>query len=350
VRIVSTTLAGPHSAAVIGDALRSVVDWVDGCLVIEAGGGATATEAARVVAGDKLVERAFTWRDDFAAARNAALDLAAELGATWAVTVDVDERLEPRGEDLRAALAGAAFSVVAMLAADGSYSKPRAIRVPAAARWVGATHEALPTNSIAFFASARFSELSKPAADLQLKFARDAELLRREIARDPSDPRWHFYLGASLHGLGQLEEAIEAFRACARLRGWREESAWACCRAAELLVELQRYDEAVEACAAGLARHAGIAELAWVAAVASYRAGRPDQASYWASLAEVHGELGEGQALKSRLAFRNRVGLREGPSDVLRHALRALGDTDGARVAERRFWRLQGIGEVHFNA
>ena len=90
--IVSTTLTASN-ADLIGDALASVVAHVDRCLVIDTGARDDTLEVARRVAGEKLLLREFPWRDDFAAARNFALDAAAEAGGHWAVTLDTDERL-----------------------------------------------------------------------------------------------------------------------------------------------------------------------------------------------------------------------------------------------------------------
>src|SRR6188768_531793 len=92
-RIVTTTLTG-NSESIIADALRSVVDWVDVCLVIDTGVSDGSLRRAREIAGSKYAQRTFTWSDDFAAARNFALDAARDLGGTWAVTLDTDERLE----------------------------------------------------------------------------------------------------------------------------------------------------------------------------------------------------------------------------------------------------------------
>ena len=56
--IVSTTLTGSNRE-IIADALRSVVDWVDWCLVIDTGISDDTLEIARAVVGDKLVVRQF---------------------------------------------------------------------------------------------------------------------------------------------------------------------------------------------------------------------------------------------------------------------------------------------------
>ena len=77
--IVSTTLTASN-ADIIGDALASVLTQVDRCLVIDTGARDDTLEVARQVAGEKLLVREFPWRNDFAAARNFALDAAAASG------------------------------------------------------------------------------------------------------------------------------------------------------------------------------------------------------------------------------------------------------------------------------
>lgn len=332
-RLISTTLAGAGSAPIIGDALRSVVEWVDACAVICTSDDVreivSIVEAAHVVAGHKLITARWPWQNDFAAARNYALDLVAEEREAFAVTLDTDERIAVApGFDVRAFLASSSKGAYLCQDIGRTYAKQRFIRVPCRTRWICRTHEAFPPHELGqeHLPEVTFDELDKTPEQLRAKFERDAAILREDIERNPRDPRLRYYLGCSLHGLGDKEAAIEAFRACAMLRGWAEESAWACYRAAELLCELGRHDEAVDACAAGLSRHAGIAELCWLAGVASFRAGRPEQAVHWAQLAKVHGHGGDGRALRSRLAFRNPFALSEGPVDVLRHALRALGE------------------------
>src|SRR6187551_2491141 len=90
--IVSTTLTGSN-ADIIGEALASVLEQVDRCIVIDTGARDDTLDVARKVAGDKLLLREFPWKNDFAAARNFALEAAAAPSASWAVTLDTDERL-----------------------------------------------------------------------------------------------------------------------------------------------------------------------------------------------------------------------------------------------------------------
>ncbi|WP_234336925.1 glycosyltransferase [Streptomyces xylophagus] len=55
------------------------------------------------------------------------------------------------------------------------------------------------------------------------KFERDARLLRRELARDPDNPRTVFYLANTERDLGHVEEAIALYERRAAMGGWGEE-------------------------------------------------------------------------------------------------------------------------------
>ncbi|MGH2614205.1 MAG: glycosyltransferase, partial [Thermomicrobiales bacterium] len=345
--IVSTTLTG-NSREIIGDALRSVVEWVDWVLVIDTGVTDDTLEIAREIAGAKLIVHAFPWHDDFAAARNFALEAAAAAGADWAVTLDTDERIDPGAVDVRAALARAEGDALHVKHVNGTYGKERFFRLPARGHYVGPTHEAFikQNGGSATLEGVHFDELGKSPAQYRQKAERDIAILTRHTAAHPDDPRWFYYLGDSLAGLGRHDEAIAAFRVCASLNGWDEEGAWAMYRAAESLLKLDRPVEAIEACAIGMSRHAGLGELPWLAGYAAWQAGRPAQAAHWARLSILLGHfMGNGPQVP-RIGFRHPPALWEGPFDVLRYALRALGDDAGADEAERVFEQAKAAREA----
>ncbi len=179
--IVSTTLTGSN-ADIIGDALASIAPQVDRCIVIDTGARDDTLEVARRVAGDKLFVREFPWRNDFAAARNFALQAATQLGARWAVTVDTDERMHfADGVSLKQELLKCKAKVVLITAADGSYAKERIFRLPTRLAWKGPTHEAVDgkrEGEDATLAGIHFSELAKEPAALKAKFERDVAILR----------------------------------------------------------------------------------------------------------------------------------------------------------------------------
>ena len=334
------TLTG-NSAAIIGDAIASVRDQVDAVIVIDTGATDETIAVARAAAGDKFVLRSWPWRNDFAAARDAALAIAADLGATWALLLDTDERLAFGETDVRAALRASEHEMLTASHASGNYAKERIFRMPAAGAYVGRTHEAfiLARGSRGNFPGIAFHELPKDHEAFRRKCERDVAILREVIAELPNDPRWHYYLGQSHQGLGQHREAIAAFEACAALRGWDDESGWAMYQAATCHIALGESERAVDACARGLALQPGMAELAWLAGWACWHMQRYVQAVHWSRMAIAIGYyLGDGADFP-RGGFSEPRGRWEGPFDILRYSLRALGDEDGAADAEVLFAR-----------
>src|ERR1051325_2330326 len=189
-KLVSTTLTG-NSAELIGDALTSVVKWVDMCLVIDTGVTDDTLQIARDIAGNKYVERKLEWTNDFSAARNFALDAAHELGGDWALTLDTDERIPSNGEDLRAALGSAKEGVIMLMDAGRTYAKERFFRLPMPERYQGPTHESFASYKVGTrtLTKATFSEVSKSAEQLQRKFERDVAILEPHVRANPTDPR-----------------------------------------------------------------------------------------------------------------------------------------------------------------
>ncbi len=338
-KLVSTTLTG-NNEDVIGEAIASVVDWVDVVLVVDTGVTDRSLEIAREIAKEKYVERKFPWVDDFSAARNFALDAAREVGGDWALIIDTDETIDRSGgDDIATVLANATVPHFMVFDATRTYSKPRFFKLPTASRFHGPTHEAYPTteHDQRTLEGYVFHEKTKTPERLRAKFERDARVLRAYTGKHPNQPRWFYYLGDALQSLGRTREAITAYEACAALRGWNEESSWACYRAAECWCVLGEHGRAVDACVTGLACHPGIGELAWLAGFASYRAGKMHDAVWWSRTAIALGCFRGCGAQVVRISFRNPTALWEGPYDVLRFALRALGDAAGADEAERLF-------------
>jgi tetratricopeptide (TPR) repeat protein len=88
-RTVSLCMIARDEEASIGLAIKSALALVDEVVVVDTG----SRDNTRIIAegyGARIVD--FAWRDDFAAARNAALD---EAFGDWVLVLDADERLEP---------------------------------------------------------------------------------------------------------------------------------------------------------------------------------------------------------------------------------------------------------------
>jgi tetratricopeptide (TPR) repeat protein len=207
---------------------------------------------------------------------------------------------------------------------SGCYSKERFFKIPALDRFVGDTHECVPPKNTPqiHMTGVAFHKLPKTPEQEAKKASRVLWAMRRKVKQDPGTPRWRYYLGDALLSMGKLEPALVAFLECSDMRGWDEESAWACFRAATILADTGRPFDAVEACAKGLARHPGMAELAWLAGEISFSAGWLDKAVYWARIAIANG--GD-RLIRPRTHYRHVPGTTTAPYQLLSKAYDALG-------------------------
>lgn len=338
-RIITSTITS-NRASIIGDALRSVSPWADLCLIVDLGITDNTLEVAREIVGDRLRVVKYEGEDDTSAHRNLGLDECARLGGDYACTLDTDERCEDlHGVDLHAELARIPEETGTVICPmdGGRYSKERFLHLPAKDKYEGPCHECIvPRNTgQATLRHVKFWELSKTAERYQDKFEKAERQLRKATEDDPQNPRWWYYLGDSLAGLGRNEEAIKAFDQCACLWGWDEESAWASFRMALLLEKLGQRRQAMLVLASGMVRHPGLAELPWLAGELALRTGRPDQAVYWARIAAANSTLhGEAHFIRPRIGFRYPEGAKEGPWELMAKAYEALGMVKEAAEAK----------------
>jgi glycosyltransferase involved in cell wall biosynthesis len=194
---VALVVIARDEAARIGRLLASVRPWVDRMLVLDTGStDGTARQAAD--AGAEV--HRFAWCDDFAAARNAALDAAA---ADWHVVLDADEWLIDGGPAL-AALRQQAPTFAASLELRNHYQDGEATRtsfarltrvLPGPVRYAGRIHEQpqhrLPVRALAV-AIGHDGYLSER---LEAKRGRNRALLEAELAAQPDDAYLWYQLG-----------------------------------------------------------------------------------------------------------------------------------------------------------
>ena len=259
--LVSTTLTG-NSERFIADALLSVAGFVDQCLVIDTGVTDRTLEVAREAVGDKLLVRRFPWCHDFAAARNAALDFAEEAGATWALTVDSDERIVFKPAWSLAELdSDAERSVLFTYFHDQSYTKERFIRTGRGVRWQGPIHETTNEDAyerVALTLNVAFTELVKNPAQSQHKNLRDLPLLQAYAAQHPQEARWTMYVGFTLRNMLRYEEAIEPLWRAIELERWTKFHAQAAIPVLyQCFTKLNRWEEAVTLCEQALLANPG---------------------------------------------------------------------------------------------
>jgi tetratricopeptide (TPR) repeat protein len=288
--LISTTITGGARADVIGRSLATIAPEVDLCLVIDTGTTDNAIEVARAaVSPEKFHVVQWPWQNDFAAARNFALDYArdwlrmrpdaARAGTDdprdWVLTADTDEF--PRYPGARAFLASVPPAVDCVLVrhVSGSYRQTRAFRATTRARWDYPVHECC-TGYTPIDAPPEwcFECIPRPHEDRTAKYEKYRDVLTAETQKRPTDPRPFYYLGDTLSILGYKGSAVKAFNRCAKLPGWPQQAAWACYRAAILLFELGMPIEAINQCRVGIARSPkDMPELHWLAGWIAYQTG-----------------------------------------------------------------------------
>ncbi|MEO8270747.1 MAG: hypothetical protein ABI557_13570 [Aureliella sp.] len=339
-KLVATVLSG-NAESIIEAAILSARDWVDEICLIDTGISDATMKLAIAVAGDKLSHSKFDWCNDFAMARNAALVVADRAQATWAMTLDTDERLEFTDFDHKSQLIEALDSsdVTAWTVAerDGSYCKERFVRIPSSLRWQGRTHEALTVREASErkrLVGCRFWETSKSPVDFQRKLERDLIILLNDTVAEPQNARLWYYLAQTYEGMKLWRHAVDAFDRCARMDQWPDESSWACYCAARCLSELQEYRRAEEYCALGITRKPSRPETAWLAGWCCFQRRALEEAVAWSRIAIFQAQQSQDA---DKIGFHYVPAWFEAPYDVLRFALRELGQLEDAEQAEIEF-------------
>src|SRR5690606_12599519 len=272
-------------ADVIANSLITIAPEVDLCLVIDTGSTDNSIELARAaVPPEKFRLVSWPWQNDFAAARNFALDEAKrrlqanrmtyrDEAEDWILTADTDEF--PRYPGAREFLASvpADRDVVLVKHASGTYNQTRAFRATTGARWHMPVHEYCTgfAGTVRAPDRWRFECQPRPTEDKPAKYAHYRTILEDWVEKHPTDQRAWYYLGDTLAILGYRGSAIKAFAECAALPGWPQQGAWACYRAAVCLYEIGMPWPAIETCQRGLALSPGdMPELAWLAGWIAY--------------------------------------------------------------------------------
>lgn len=201
-----------NEAARLGRLLGSAAPWVDAMLVLDTGSH-DGTPALARAAGARVEH--FTWCDDFAAARNAALDLA---GGRWHLVLDADEWIVEGGAALREAAAsqpgfvGAVHLTNTFGAQAASRSSEWLSRLlPGPVRYAGRIHEqpvhTLPVRRLALHVG---HDGYAPEA-LQAKRGRNRHLLEQAVRQAPEDAYLWYQLGKDAAVYDEHEAGESAF-------------------------------------------------------------------------------------------------------------------------------------------
>jgi hypothetical protein len=284
--IVSTTLAGPGAEASIVDALRSCAHLVDWQIVLMSGAHEDLVE--QVSEALPRATRHFVWYDwpgSYGEARTHALKVAEEFGATWALTVDADERVDVPKLDL----SGIAPDVHVLHVPDSvlAYQKPRLIRCGVGARWIGPCCERLEVSGKRAIIPGQFHEAPKTPEQERRRFERGLEHMPAMLEQEPDQPQWRRHYAECLIGVGRMDEGINQFRALLDYPGLLPSvQAWCHYRIAEWEIGQELYGLAFDRCALALARAPGfIQEFGYLLAHLSIKQKHYAEGVMWAEYA-----------------------------------------------------------------
>lgn len=222
---LSLVVIARDEAARLPRLLASAAPWVDAMWVLDTG-STDDTVALAQAAGARVAH--FSWCDDFAAARNAALAAAEADGGDWHLVLDADEWLIDGGEALQALRTQApdfAGSIELHDEYDGGVAVQRLTRLlPRGTRYIGRVHEQpqlpLPARALAV----RVGHDGYRDAALAAKRGRNAALLRAALAESPDDAYLWYQLGKDAAVYDDPAQAVAAFERCAALHpsagGW----------------------------------------------------------------------------------------------------------------------------------
>lgn len=216
---VALVMIARNEARCIARSLASVRPWVDEMIVLDTG---STDDTVRLATEAGATVHHFSWVDDFAAARNAALDLA---HSDWCLVLDADEHLTAGGPVL-AALRQQKTDHVGSIEINSRFGDgqqqgsaptwlPRVL--PSGVRYTGRIHEQprhdLPTRRLAI----HVDHDGYTAEPMKRKGDRNLVLLQAALREHPYDPYLHYQLGKDHEVHDRFEQACAAYaQACAR--------------------------------------------------------------------------------------------------------------------------------------
>ncbi len=269
--------------------LESAGGIFDEIIIVDTG----STDSTREIAlrfTDKVYD--YVWQDDFAAARNYSLSLAASEYAMW---LDGDDYIPPEARSelarILSELSAARPDAVYLPYAVGFdelgvpnfvYERERIIRLASGMRFEGAIHEAIPVSGKAIHEGAQIYHLGKSKREE----GRNLRIFEGMIkSGKPLSAREKYYYARELCYAGRLEEAKRYYLEC-----FEDESAWSENRissAAELasIISQENPEKALSLLFSSFKLSPPRADICCIAGNIFLKKGEYEQAIFWYSLA-----------------------------------------------------------------
>lgn len=216
---------------------RSVKDYIDYYVIVDTGSTDSTMELIRRemeaygIPGE-IHERPWV---NFGHNRQEALELALEADKTdWVLFIDADEELGVSDPRFYEKLQPGVSYNLEKHHSESRYAVPALINIRASKfRWEGPVHNLLRVLEGPGLARARkdvwivyhaHQGAKSHGLTAEQKYSRDAEILEKEMLKDPSNTRNQMHLGQSYRDAGQHEKAIVAYRKRVAMEGgWDEE-------------------------------------------------------------------------------------------------------------------------------
>ena len=330
-KIISITVSSDTKEAIIGDALRSVIDWVDIALLVHIPGfGDDRTQKIfNHIAGSKMRMIAVGHDDPFAEMRNAGLRFCDDqYEDVWSCQLDTDERMMLNNVNIRATLAKLDERVQAVTVFDdtGAYDKVRFIRHPTGLRYFQNFHEELvPEPVTRSITGVRFHELPKTPEQIVERVKRQVIEAQAQIEIEPDNPRWHYYRASALEKLGQTQEAIAAYLGAIERFKNDEPRAWCCFRIACCYAGIGDSVRAIGTALHGMVYQPNYPELPWLIASICMSQNKPYDALHWARIAALNNWSRKRATEINRIGFKEPLALYEGPYQIMMAANNMIG-------------------------
>jgi tetratricopeptide (TPR) repeat protein len=217
-KLISAALIVRNEENHVGGCLQSIVGLVDEIVVVDTGSGDRSREIA-AAHGARVVD--YEWHDDFAAARNHAIDQAV---GDWILYIDADERVCPYDRRIvegELSDPGLCACTVRFHARTGftAYPEHRLFRRDPRIRFRSAIHETImpDLNRIIVAGQGRVGSSRLTIdhlgydGDQSHKTERNLRLLRKQLQVDPERVYLWWHLGTIYRDLGRLAEAEAAW-------------------------------------------------------------------------------------------------------------------------------------------
>jgi len=271
--------------------LESVKGAVEEIVILDTGSTDATKEIARRYT-DRVLD--YTWRDDFAHARNMAFSCATKPYLMWMDADDVLERSErEKLLALKPALNGSIDAVmmpyVCGVRADGKpslvFERERIVRAGAGFRFEGAVHEAMRVTGSVVREDIAVRHMGEHGAQSN---QRNLAIYEKWIAggKPLSARDWHYY-ARELMTAGRLEEAEKTFARVAAAECWSEIRLDALVQRGNCLTCLGRMEEARASLLCALAADAPRAQALCALGECEMAAGHDAAAAFWYRAAMV---------------------------------------------------------------